>query len=266
MPARSFEFFFNARKRAMIERARAAESEQARIEALKLEHASLRGEIASRVYAHDPRLRKGNTLVLDLPSGGSSLAALPPVRVESYRRHLCTIVERSWSDGAPPDSPDSLPVSNENDVSSGADDKAHTSERICATCKGGCCVSGGSNAFLGVETVKRVRRLHPEWSRDRLLGEYLSRLPVETVAGSCVNHSASGCALPREMRSDTCNDFFCDSQHRYRDRVDEATPLQAVVAIQRQCSYPDRHRAGVDRDIIRVLILDAEGERELPQN
>ena len=38
---------------------------------------------------------------------------------------------------------------------------------------------------------------------------YLDRVGSRTYRGSCLYHQADGCALPREMRSDLCNRFFC---------------------------------------------------------
>jgi hypothetical protein len=37
----------------------------------------------------------------------------------------------------------------------------------------------------------------------------LERLPAESVLDSCVYHSATGCSLPRELRSETCNRHLC---------------------------------------------------------
>ena len=38
---------------------------------------------------------------------------------------------------------------------------------------------------------------------------YLGKLGGTTYRGSCIYHGAAGCELPREMRSDTCNGFYC---------------------------------------------------------
>jgi len=82
-------------------------------------------------------------------------------------------------------------------------------EAICTGCRGSCCRSGGDHAYLTEETFLRVLHEHPEWTLADLRKAYLERLPAETVLDSCVYHSATGCGLPRDLRSETCNRHLC---------------------------------------------------------
>jgi hypothetical protein len=62
---------------------------------------------------------------------------------------------------------------------------------------------------LTVETIRRTMVEHPDQAPHDVLAAYLSCLRSETVAGSCIFHQRDGCGLPREMRSETCNRYFC---------------------------------------------------------
>ncbi len=39
----------------------------------------------------------------------------------------------------------------------------------------------------------------------------MEHLGTKTFVDSCVYHTKTGCCLPRTMRSDTCNEFLCDT-------------------------------------------------------
>jgi hypothetical protein len=79
----------------------------------------------------------------------------------------------------------------------------------CATCGGFCCHRGGDKAYLTVDTVARWMDAHPELGRDAAVEAYVARAGGTTYEESCIYHRRTGCALPRAMRSDTCNRFFC---------------------------------------------------------
>ena len=81
--------------------------------------------------------------------------------------------------------------------------------QACATCQGFCCHRGGEEAYLTVATVSRFMDAHPALGRDAVVEAYAARAGGTTYEQSCVFHRRTGCALPREMRSDTCNDFLC---------------------------------------------------------
>src|SRR5690606_19576300 len=82
---------------------------------------------------------------------------------------------------------------------------------LCTACAGGCCTKGGNAAYLTAHTMQRVRADLPDISLADLQQLYLMRLPRESMAGSCIYHTSEGCALPRELRSDTCNNYACEA-------------------------------------------------------
>jgi len=87
----------------------------------------------------------------------------------------------------------------------------------CATCRGRCCRTAGEHAYIEEKTIRRVRAAMPELAREEILETYLAALPAKSVRGSCVFHGTSGCTLPRTIRADICNDFFCGPLREWLD-------------------------------------------------
>jgi hypothetical protein len=100
----------------------------------------------------------------------------------------------------------------------------------CATCRGYCCREGGDSAYLDASTLRRIRAERPALSSAELLELYVAMIPEHSVANSCIFHGEQGCALPRELRSHTCNDFFCAPMCDWIAR--EVSQPAAVIIVQ----------------------------------
>jgi hypothetical protein len=107
---------------------------------------------------------------------------------------------------------------------------ARSLERLCAACRGHCCRTGGEHAYLSPRTFKRVLEARPGLGGDALIELYLDHVPARSYARSCIFHTASGCALPRELRSETCNRFFCSGIDAMKQRA-SAHPERAILAV-----------------------------------
>ncbi len=106
--------------------------------------------------------------------------------------------------------------------------------QTCATCRGQCCLGGGRNfAYLDVETMVGLLRHHRDLRPRDVLATYLALMGPRTYQDSCVYHTESGCRLPREMRSSTCNNFLCsDLQEVLKGlRYGDFTPT-FIVAVE----------------------------------
>lgn len=80
---------------------------------------------------------------------------------------------------------------------------------VCRTCRGSCCKSGETHAYLTRAVLSRVKAEQRIATNASLLESYLARVPKLAHHGSCIYHGSGGCALPRAMRSQTCNRFLC---------------------------------------------------------
>jgi hypothetical protein len=100
----------------------------------------------------------------------------------------------------------------------------------CAVCGGSCCFNGGEHAYLRVETMLLYMHQHPELQEEQVLDEYVSRLPDKTYEGSCVYHAESGCGLPREMRSESCDSFVCKGLSEIEEHAIETKSICFFIA------------------------------------
>jgi len=161
----------------------------------------------------------GDAVVALLPASADPLSIPDPSRREEFARHLADIVGQALRAG-PPGPTAVLPAAGSDALV----------QSVCTGCRGSCCRSGGDEAYLTEETIARVLKDHPDWTLPQLAESYLARLPAESIVDSCIYHSATGCGLPRELRSDTCNRYLCGKLTQLRDRLPQAAapPVFAV--------------------------------------
>ena len=83
-------------------------------------------------------------------------------------------------------------------------------KNVCTICRGSCCIHGEDHAYLKVDNLLRYMHQHPKLQQQQVVDEYLSCLTSKTYKDSCVYHTEIGCALPSNMRSESCSSFVCD--------------------------------------------------------
>jgi hypothetical protein len=118
---------------------------------------------------------------------------------------------------------------------------------------------GGEKAYLSSTTIRRLMRLRPELPLDRVAAEYLDRLGDETVAGSCINHTSAGCGLPREMRADTCNTYFCTPMRGWQVRCASGEKPLGAFVIQRGQDNWSQDRTDVAHDVVSISVVTEQG-------
>lgn len=101
----------------------------------------------------------------------------------------------------------------------------------CTLCRGTCCTRGGDHAFLGVDSLARVRRDAPALSEDELHATYVSHVPSHHVEHSCVYHGEAGCTLPRAFRSNTCNRYLCGGLTQLARALRDSGSTVAVIGM-----------------------------------
>ena len=165
-----------------------------------------------------------NAVRVLLPANADPLAPQDSTRRLLFTQHLTEVAERAGLEPArflneppaaepPPDGRETLSVG------------------ACTACRGSCCRSGGDHAYLTEETIARHLQAHPEGTVAQAIKDYLEWLPAETVLNSCVYHSKTGCGLPRDMRSSTCNRHLCGKLLNLRSTLpgNNPPPLLAVL-------------------------------------
>lgn len=210
----------------------AAEGAAREAERLKRRRRLLRAALRMRAKAvgkGDKAAARALPIVF-LPSNNLQIVPLPQQRRTEFERHLSAIVKHAFDRPAAGDDVDRA-TEEDDGYRSGSTTpcEAAVLRNACATCRGRCCRSGEGHAFLNDEAVQRYRQAHPSDEPDEVLGAYLSHLPASSYEGSCVYHSQTGCCLPRPMRADICNSFYCNEAERTRRRIGGGSAFAAAV-------------------------------------
>jgi hypothetical protein len=157
---------------------------------------------------------------LMVPAYGGHIEPLPAARRRAFATHLRKIIAEAFAEPAP-----RVRAASSNAVPLAA------TQAACTTCRGQCCSHGGEHAYLDGDTIRRAARERPGLGPRGIAALYRARLGKESFAGSCVFHGADGCQLPRELRSDLCNEFYCNALKVFvRDHTAAMPPRLRIVA------------------------------------
>lgn len=202
----------------------------------------------SRIAADEGIADAGSYRLTVIPSLQRPLTKMPRARRERFSENLASIIRSVFvqqdastpADGAGAemaargveDSAEDVPAADAAAPYSGMQaDLLLRSKQLfaaaCALCGGKCCQNGGEHAYISAETIRRFAARHPEARPDEIAEAYLCRVPQETFEDSCVYHSEHGCALPSEMRSATCNAYYCGGLQELHDHLSEGGPPRA---------------------------------------
>lgn len=101
--------------------------------------------------------------------------------------------------------------------------------QLCALCRGRCCRFGlHGKAFLEAHQLRAWLAQQPDATWGDAVEHYLGLIAPEHLHSSCLFHAPTGCTLPRERRSDVCNQFACDPLEQLLD-IAAAEPDACVV-------------------------------------
>lgn len=148
--------------------------------------------------------------VVLIPSNPSPLVPQPVAMRAAFLEHITQLVRTVW---ALPLADDATSATATQAAKLDATTDSRAEDAACGTCRGACCPSGGSTAFLDVERMIVIRRVLASQgdmpTADEMISRYKSYVPDEHVEGSCVMHGADGCTVPRVARASLCNRYRC---------------------------------------------------------
>lgn len=253
------------RRRQRAQQAKRAE-EQAAHESLENQQllASVRAQVAD--------LDDGPIALVVIPSGATGTATLPADRIDGYARHLTKVIDEAFDGTDLADGPaeahrkpaERLQYAEQRFADNAA--LRGLSDQLCGMCRGGCCGWGAEDAYVTSSTIRRYRLANPDMSADDVLAAYLAVLSHESIEHSCINHTTTGCALPREMRSDTCNGYYCEPLMAFQTEHMSRTEGLSIVAIQRaKANWSGIAPADVN-PIVDVAVIDAMGKRSISRD
>jgi hypothetical protein len=224
-------------------------------------------EILNCVVAANTQLNSQLKSVV-IHKGLSTVSCLSELRILDYLNHLSTIIEEAASyqsiDDCVQDEHFDAQRKLENIESSfSSNPELHrTSDQLCSICKGGCCVSGNEHAYLSVFTMRQQLDRNPAWTQQDLFEKYVALISPYSIDGSCINHTSKGCALPRELRSNICNAFYCDDLKTFQ-KENANSASEKILVIQREDSYSAWVDPEIKNEVVNVALLDNDSLTEV---
>ena len=120
---------------------------------------------------------------------------------------------------------------------------------VCAVCAGACCHRAGDYAFLDTTAIKRFMAQNCKMEPSSIVSTYSAYLPARSFAGSCVYHTFDGCALPRSLRADICNNYRRSGLKKAENWADNDGTTHVYVAVRKDNTI--KRGAFVQPDAIR---------------
>lgn len=256
-----FKMQLDFQRRLIKERLARESGRRKQVEEITIRLNEENNKIFQSVLAEHPELAQETTRLVVLPSGLSRLAPVGAERLRDYSQHLLETIDQAtkYADIA------AVPRDNHYDAYEKAAKVERrleaipglraVSDKLCTMCRGGCCASGGDHAYLSLVTIRRYMDSHPQLSRQDVLNRYLECVATETIAGACINQGSAGCTLPRELRSDICNGFYCDSLKSFQAGQVESRAVDPVLIIQRANTNWNIFEQDVCAEVVDVAVM-----------
>ena len=190
-----------------------------------------------------------------LPYQSNGIVALEDEQKKAFEDHLRWITARAFTEEIPDSD-----LSYRDDLEREQHDVLDTA---CSACRGGCCATAGSGAFLQDADIKRWRQRNPDGTEEQVVEEYLNMLPEQVIEEGCVFQGPEGCVMPRSMRSDQCHTFYCKSLKTLQEQLMESEHGRTVFVADK-----DRVPVSVtgwSPDTGRVPVMGAIKERKAPE-
>ena len=183
------------------------ESLKRKREQLNQQASDLRGNAAKAACIENPE----DFAPAAIPVNKRRIRHLPEKRRRAFCDWLKQLIEQAMAERCSSTRlTDDITIKKKYDAQMQGMEVSSILSNACAICRGSCCSNGGEHAYLKVDALLRYMHQHPELQQHQVLEEYMSYLPKKTYEDSCLYHAEFGCALPRYMRSESCESFACD--------------------------------------------------------
>lgn len=221
MSTPQFASYLSFHSQNIIARETNAKREAERLAAQRREEDEENQTTYQHYLQNNENLNRLSHPLLVIPSSSAPLIPLEEDRKKNFTELLQNLIAQASEDG--------FTFSDEHKINEKKcqDNNAYLAastalssinNQACTLCKGGCCTQGYDHAYLTAATLYRFMQSENVHSPAMVMEEYLGRLPEKSVAGSCLFHTQSGCALTREMRSDVCNGYLCDNLKNFNQQ------------------------------------------------
>ena len=79
--------------------------------------------------------------------------------------------------------------------------------------------------------------------------------------GACINQTELGCSLPRHMRSDVCNGYYCEPVQSFlnRESQEDTDKQTMVLAVKWSNTNWNQFDHSFDNKIVKVALINETG-------
>lgn len=201
----------------------AAQRREAEVADVRQAASDFRARVAPALGVSDP-----NSLALAIvPNFQRPVIKTAPSRQAEFRAHLLRVVRQAFEEKL--DAAGVSALAEELSEAVAATPGFPEGHAACATCRGFCCRTGGTHAYLNATVIRSHLVRHPGLRPAEVIRAFLKKLPAKTFDHSCVYHGRHGCALPREMRASLCNQFQCAGLKELHDTLDTNGPRPVLI-------------------------------------
>jgi len=261
---------FEFRKKLILERKAKEQRDKRHADSIDTYEARDNQAILNALISTDKSIHPETIQLVMIPTGLARTAPLPSARKVQYQKHLedtiAEAIQYTSADDAIRDQHHAAHehLKRQDEFLQSHPDISAASDTLCGLCKGGCCSTGGDHAFISPVTIRRLMDKAPDLTTQSILNSYLSHIHDHTIDQSCINQTESGCALPRAMRSDVCNVYFCDEVKSHQRRMAENDNEQgATLVIQRSNTNWNRYEAIDFNKVVSITLINGENTLDI---
>ena len=264
MEPAQYQHHLNFQRKLIHQRQEKENSHKKHVADIKLNERNENLEVFNDALADTANLSKETLQLIPIPSGISTLTRLSEERKNRYVEHLKNTIQKALTyahaSEVPPDQHHDAreKLSSNEHAFEQSPALQSTCDTLCSMCKGGCCADGKEHAYISPVIIRRQMDADPELREEDLLATYTSNIASETALNACINQTNTGCALPRELRADICNSYFCGPIVTYIKNMDSQETLKPVLAIQRSNHAWNRFDTNKPNKIVDVRVIEPE--------
>ena len=199
------------------------------------------------------------TRLISIGRGHSRMSNLADKRKRAFRDHLNKAISVATSNASHEDNgykKNAVRIANNEKNMQRLPALEKLTNDTCSQCRGGCCVAGADRAFIDSPLIRRVMADNSDWRPRDVYRIYMDFLPEKNVVGSCVYHTDKGCNLPRNLRSDICNGYLCDSLDKYHKAAVAENELLPALVVSRGYRQFRKYDDGAHYDVVSASYLD----------
>ncbi|MDH5446932.1 MAG: hypothetical protein OEY52_15400 [Gammaproteobacteria bacterium] len=262
-----FQSWFQFQKKLIRNRRQQERDKKAYIEDTLRQEDKQNKNILNEVLLAFPEIEPNKVDTLSIPLGKSRQSEIPQQRIDKYIAHLSKTLDEATqyqcADEVVYDAHHAA-YSKLIQIEKAFNEKPQLKlicDTVCGICKGGCCVTGHNHAYLSVFFLRQYLDRHPEMTSSDVLDKYISNIAPESVEGSCINQTLTGCSLPREMRSNICNGFYCETLKSWKKKVINQDKTGELLLVQRAYDNWNRFHENVSNEVVNVALIDENGQK-----